>query len=126
MSDHFPPEDIDEPPPFDGPGMDPILREPADTTGRRRLKAAERLMTEKNERRHLTAKAMLSQPAGREFLAWILYELASVNGATIDPTFNRAVSEFRAGQRDIGLKLHRLLLAADKSGYMVLISEHSD
>lgn len=87
---------------------------------------AERKQQEILQRRADVARAMLSQPSGREFLAWLLLEVCAFNQSTEHPLFADAPAHFRAGQRDVALKLHRLLLETDRSGYMVLLSEFMD
>ena len=72
------------------------------------------------------ARDLLSTANGRAFLAWVLHDMqmCALNEGTVDPGFNASVSFFRAGQRDIGIKLHRLLLLADKRAYVALLSDH--
>lgn len=99
---------------------------PQNTNSPRQARDAKKRAKTIEDRRLETARILLSQPAGREFLAWVIFGLGGMNQATIDPTVAGPISQFRAGQRDVSLNLHRLLHRADKSGYLVLLSDHMD
>lgn len=107
----------------DGP-HDPEI--PPNTNSPRQARDARKRAKLVEENRIATARTMLAYPASREFLAWIVFQLAGMNKPTIDPTASSPISQFRAGQRDVALHLHRLLQKADKSAYLVLLSEHMD
>lgn len=100
---------------------------PADTNSPSQRAAAEKRANQVAERRVEVLRAMLSTTAGREFLAYVLFDLCGLVKSTILGAGHTAMfSEFRSGQRDVGLNLHKMLLRADKSGYVVLLTEHVD
>lgn len=123
--------DTGEPPAFDdelyAEAEAPAPNAPIDTHSRSQRKAA--LAKEKRviEERQELMQAMLSTSAGRAFLAWVIYDLCGLAKSTfLGPGHTHTFSDFRAGQRDVALHLHQMLLRADKSAYVVLLSEHVD
>lgn len=125
--------DIDEgpePPAFDAQlyheAIPPRPGGPADTDSPSQRAAAEKRAGKVAERRTEVLQAMLSTTAGREFLAFLMFDLCGFTASTVLANGAHTFSDFRAGQRDIALKLHQMLLRADKSGYVVLLSEHVD
>ena len=101
---------------------------PRDTNSRSQKAQAEKKAKLAHDNRIVAARDLLSTANGRAFLAWVLHDMqmCALNEGTVDPGFNASVSFFRAGQRDIGLKLHRMLLLADKGRYVALLSDHMD
>jgi len=99
---------------------------PRDTNSRSQKAQAEKKAKLAHDNRIVAARDLLSTANGRAFLAWVLHDMqmCALNEGTVDPGFNASVSFFRAGQRDIGIKLHRLLLLADKRAYVALLSDH--
>lgn len=111
----------DEPP---GPS------DPIDTESRGQRSAAEKKQARIEEQRIEVLKAMLSQPAGRALLAYVLFDLCGFTASTIGQAVSaegvHTSNLFRAGQRDVALKLHQMLRRADKPAYTVLLTEHID
>ena len=99
---------------------------PRDTNSRSQKAQAEKKAKLAHDNRIVAVRDLLSTANGRAFLAWVLHDMqmCALNEGTVDPGFNASVSFFRAGQRDIGIKLHRLLLLADKRAYVALLSDH--
>ena len=88
------------------------------------LAEAERQQEREAARRREVLQAMLSTPAGREFLAFLLFELCGLTQSTVVTSADTSFGFFRAGQRDIALKLQTMLRDADKTGYVALLTEH--
>ena len=101
---------------------------PRDTNSRSQKAQAEKKAKLAHDNRIVAARDLLSTANGRAFLAWVLHDMqmCALNQATVTSDFDANVSFFRAGQRDIGLKLHRMLLLADKGRYVALLSDHMD
>ena len=108
--------------PNDQPGQE--------THSKAKLTEAQAKVAKADQLRVETLQAMLSTPAGRALLAWVLFELCGFTQSTVSasPTAEglHASNLFRAGQRDVALKLHQVLRRADSSGYIVLLREHLD
>jgi hypothetical protein len=119
-----------EPPAFDvglyAEQIPPRPGGPLDTDSPSQREAAERKQVSAAQQRTEVLQAMLSTKAGRDFLAFVLFELCGFTHSTVLPSGAHTFSDFRAGQRDVALKLNQMLRAADKSGYVVLLSEHVD
>lgn len=111
----------------DGP-LDPNA--PVDTDSAKQKKAAEKKAERIERQRSEVLQAMLSQPAGRDLLAFVLFDLCGFTQSTIGQAVTaegvHTSNLFRAGQRDVALKLHQMLRRADKAGYVVLLTEHID
>ncbi len=101
---------------------------PKDTNSRSQRAQAEKKAKLAQDNRIVAARELLSTANGRAFLAWVLHDgqMCALNQSTVNPQFTPEVSFFRAGQRDIGLKLHRMLLLADKAAYVALLTDHID
>lgn len=99
---------------------------PAASDDRKAIRKQQKALAEKNKRLAETAKAIMSQESGRLFLAWMLYEVCALNKPTVAPDFRPDTAMFLAGQRNVGVRLHGMLLQADRIGYMVLANEHMD
>lgn len=106
--------------------MPPRPGGPLDTDSPKQREAAERSQAAVAARRTEVLQAMLSTKAGREMLAFVLFDLCGFTQSTVLASGEHTFSDFRAGQRDVALKLNQMLRAADKSGYVVLLSEHAD
>jgi hypothetical protein len=110
--------------------MPPRPGAPPDTGSLSQQAEAEQKRAVVAEQRREVVKALLSAPAGREFLAHLMFEVAGFTASTVSATNSieglHASNLFYAGRRDVGLRLHEMLRTADKSGYVVLLSEHVD
>ena len=101
---------------------------PRDTNSRSQKAQADKKAKLAHENRLVALREIMSTENGRALLGWLLHDMqmCALNQATVTPGFEAPVSFFRAGQRDIGLKLHRMLLLADKGRYVALLSDHMD
>jgi hypothetical protein len=119
-----------EPPAFDAQlyaeAIPPAPGGPLDTDSPSQREAAERKRRTAEEQRTEVMQAMLSTKAGRDFIAFVLFDLCGFTQSTVLTNGSHTFSDFRAGQRDIALRLNQMLRAADKTGYVVLLSEHVD
>lgn len=111
-------------------GAPPGPNAPLDTESQSQADAAEKRRQREDAERLEVAQAMLSTKAGRAFLAYLMFDLCGFTGSTVAaaPTAEglHASNLFRAGQRDVALRVHQMLRRADKTGYVVLLSEHLD
>ena len=125
---------LDDAPSFDAQlyaeGRPPAPGGPFDTESPSQREAADRKRRTALDQRIETAQAMLSTKAGRDFLAWLLFDLAGFTASTVSGANTaeglQTAGLFYAGRRDVALHLHQMLRTADKSGYVVLLSEHVD
>ena len=103
---------------------------PIDTDSPKQKAAAEKKAERIERQRTEVLQAMLSQPSGRDLLAFVLFNLCGFTQSTIGQAETaegvHTSNLFRAGQRDVALKLHQMLRRADKAGYVVLLTEHID
>lgn len=110
--------------------MPPRPGAPTDTESPSQQDEAVRNNARAQDRRREVAQALLSTQAGREFLAYVLFDLAGFTASTISGSGSaegvQTASLFLAGRRDVALHLHQMLRNADRSGYVVLLTEHVD
>lgn len=99
---------------------------PVDTHSPSQRASARKKLERIEQERIEVLQAMLSTKAGRQFIAWVLFDLCGFTAPTVAASGAHAFSDFRAGQRDVALKLHQMLRRADRSGYVALLAEHVD
>lgn len=107
-------------------GAEPPPGAPADTHSPSQRASARKKQERIEQERIEVLQAMLSTKAGRAFIAWVLFDLCGFTASTVLASGSHQFSDFRAGQRDVALKLHQMLRRADRSGYVALLAEHVD
>lgn len=103
------------------PVEQPAMHNAAD---REQVKAQEKSAKRQRDLRRETIKAIMQHANGREFLAWLIFDVAVLNSPLAASSFNPEVVHFFAGRRQVGLDLQHEALQADRNGYMLMLQEH--
>jgi len=88
------------------------------------IAAKRRNKKQQDEERNEGLKIMLSSKAGREYLAYILFDVCGLMGPSASKAFDDNSLHYREGAKEVARIVQKDALQVNRAAYMVLLDEH--
>lgn len=100
--------------------------DPNNTANSIAVKTKTKTAKQREKDRAAVIGALLEQPAGREFLGWLLFDVCGLYSIAQNAAFDTNALHYREGGRVVGLMLHKLALQENPNQYMELLRSRSE